>query len=65
MPLHYNFKQAADAGRDYDIRRIWDGTVVQARPIDAVYVGISLPGLSAYSATVPSLTTMSKSVWCV
>jgi alpha-amylase len=37
-PLHYNFKEAADAGRDYDIRKVWDGTLVQARPVDAVYV---------------------------
>ena len=42
-PLHYNFKQAADAGRSYDIRSVWDGTVVQARPTDAVYVCINLP----------------------
>ncbi|KAJ7598458.1 alpha-amylase [Mycena floridula] len=35
-PLHYNFKEAGDRGKDYDIRAIWDGTVVQKRPIDAV-----------------------------
>ncbi|CAK5272794.1 unnamed protein product, partial [Mycena citricolor] len=35
-PLHYNFKEAGDRGRDYDMRAIWDGTVVQKRPIDAV-----------------------------
>ncbi|KAJ7150950.1 alpha-amylase [Mycena crocata] len=35
-PLHYNFKEAGDRGREYDLRAIWDGTVVQKRPIDAV-----------------------------
>jgi len=38
VPLHYNFKQAGDSGRDFDMRSIWDGTVVQARPIDAVTI---------------------------
>ncbi|KAH8827374.1 putative alpha-amylase [Flagelloscypha sp. PMI_526] len=35
-PLHYNFKEAGDKGAEYDLRQIWDGTVVQNRPIDAV-----------------------------
>ena len=35
-PLHYNFKEAGDAGKDYDLRKIFDGTIVQARPIDSV-----------------------------
>ncbi|KZT62429.1 glycoside hydrolase family 13 protein [Calocera cornea HHB12733] len=35
-PLHYNFKQAGDAGVDFALEKIWDGTVVQSRPIDAV-----------------------------
>jgi hypothetical protein len=35
-PLHYNFKKAGDEGASYDIRQIFDGTVVQKRPIDAV-----------------------------
>jgi alpha-amylase len=35
-PLHYNFKEAGDAGPNYDLRKIFDGTIVQARPIDAV-----------------------------
>ncbi|KAJ7840108.1 hypothetical protein B0H14DRAFT_3696886 [Mycena olivaceomarginata] len=35
-PLHYNFKEAGDRGGEYDLRAIWDGTVVQKRPIDAV-----------------------------
>lgn len=35
-PLHYNFKEAGDAGQDYDLRKIFDGTLVQARPMDAV-----------------------------
>jgi hypothetical protein len=35
-PLHYNFKEAADGGNAYDLRKIWDDTVVQRRPTDAV-----------------------------
>ncbi|TDL24317.1 putative alpha-amylase [Rickenella mellea] len=35
-PLHYNFKEASDSGASYDLRKIWDGTVVQRSPIDAV-----------------------------
>jgi alpha-amylase len=35
-PLHYNFKEAGEAGSDFDLRKIFDGTVVQTRPIDAV-----------------------------
>lgn len=37
-PLHYNFKAAAEAGREYDLRQIWDGALVQTRPLDAVTV---------------------------
>ena len=35
-PLHYNFVEAGNAGSNYDLRKIFDGTIVQARPIDAV-----------------------------
>lgn len=35
-PLHYNFKEAGDAGAKYDLRTLFDGTIVQQRPIDAV-----------------------------
>lgn len=35
-PLHCNFKEAGDGGKNYDMRAIWDNTVVQRRPIDAV-----------------------------
>lgn len=35
-PLHYNFKQAADRGAEYDLRAIWDNTIVKLRPVDAV-----------------------------
>ncbi|GAA6005838.1 hypothetical protein JCM10207_007245 [Rhodosporidiobolus poonsookiae] len=35
-PLHYNFKEASDAAENYDLRAIWDGTLVRSRPIDAV-----------------------------
>ncbi|SJX66056.1 probable alpha-amylase [Sporisorium reilianum f. sp. reilianum] len=35
-PLHYNFKEAGDGAENYDLRKIFDGSIVQARPIDAV-----------------------------
>lgn len=35
-PLHYNFKQASDQGDAFDIRSVWDGTLVKERPMDAV-----------------------------
>ncbi|CDZ98132.1 alpha-amylase [Phaffia rhodozyma] len=35
-PLHYNFKEAGERGAEFDMRQIWDGTIVQSRPIDAV-----------------------------
>lgn len=31
-----NFKEASDRGKDFDLRSIWDGTVVKSHPIDAV-----------------------------
>ncbi|KAI5481134.1 alpha-amylase, glycoside hydrolase family 13 protein [Pseudohyphozyma bogoriensis] len=34
--LHYNFKEASTAGDGYDLRAIWDGTMVKERPMDAV-----------------------------
>ncbi|SGY14170.1 BQ5605_C010g06087 [Microbotryum silenes-dioicae] len=34
--LHYNFKEASTRGGDYDLRAIWDGTVVKDHPMDAV-----------------------------
>jgi len=36
VPLHYKFKEAGDRGRDFDMRAIWDGSVVQREPIHAV-----------------------------
>lgn len=47
MPLHLkvklmpvftsdNFKQASDQGESFDIRQIFDGSLVQSRPLDAV-----------------------------
>jgi hypothetical protein len=43
-PLHYNFKEAGEAGNSYDMRKIFDGTVVQTNPIDAVtLVSIDAP----------------------
>ncbi|KAG8979434.1 hypothetical protein FRC05_008420 [Tulasnella sp. 425] len=35
-PLHYNFKDASERGENYDLRSIWDGTLVKNRPLDAV-----------------------------
>ncbi|KAG8896076.1 hypothetical protein FRC01_012021, partial [Tulasnella sp. 417] len=35
-PLHYNFKEASDLGENFDLRRIWDGSLVSNRPVDAV-----------------------------
>ncbi|KAJ9108076.1 hypothetical protein QFC19_002541 [Naganishia cerealis] len=35
-PLHYNFKEAGEAKSAFDLRKIWDGTIVQSRPVDAV-----------------------------
>ncbi|KAG8864525.1 hypothetical protein FRB96_005028 [Tulasnella sp. 330] len=35
-PLHYKFKEAGDAGNSFDLRSIWDGTLVQKRPLDAI-----------------------------
>jgi alpha-amylase len=36
VPLHFNFHAASRLGKDYDLRRILDGTVMQARPTHAV-----------------------------
>lgn len=36
VPLHFNFHQAGRSGNGYDLRRILDGTVMQARPTHAV-----------------------------
>ncbi|KAG8889411.1 hypothetical protein FRB99_003992 [Tulasnella sp. 403] len=35
-PLHYNFKQASDEGDRFDLRSIWDGSLVKNMPVDAV-----------------------------
>ncbi len=35
-PLVNNFKQAGDQGSSYDLRKIFDNTIVQKRPMDAV-----------------------------
>ncbi|KII85010.1 glycoside hydrolase family 13 protein [Plicaturopsis crispa FD-325 SS-3] len=36
VPLHYNFHRASKEGSDFDLRTILDGTIVKARPGDAV-----------------------------
>ncbi|MEO0457991.1 MAG: alpha-amylase [Cyanobacteria bacterium P01_A01_bin.114] len=35
-PLHYNFNQASQAGKDYDLRQIFDNTLVKQQPALAV-----------------------------
>ncbi|KAJ9114591.1 hypothetical protein QFC20_001465 [Naganishia adeliensis] len=35
-PLHYNFKEAGEAKANFDLRQIWDRSIVQKRPLDAV-----------------------------
>jgi alpha-amylase len=36
VPLHYNFHQASQLGQDYDLRTIFNNTLVQQRPLQAV-----------------------------
>jgi alpha-amylase len=36
VPLHFNFQNAAKAGRDYDLRKIFDGSLLQDNPLMAV-----------------------------
>ena len=36
VPLHYRMKEAADRGRDFDLRTLLDGTLVKENPIVAV-----------------------------
>lgn len=36
VPLHFNFHAAGRQGRNYDMRRILDGTLVKSRPTHAV-----------------------------
>jgi len=36
LSLHYRFKEAADSGNSFDMRSIFDNTLVKNRPIDAV-----------------------------
>ncbi|CAE6461697.1 unnamed protein product [Rhizoctonia solani] len=36
VPLHYNFKEASDSWNRFDMRKIFDDTLVRSRPNDAV-----------------------------
>ena len=36
VPLHYNFHVASKAGGNYDMRRLFDGSLVKERPVQAV-----------------------------
>jgi len=52
VPLHSNFFHASNAGSQYDLRKIFDGTLVKHRPGDAVtYVDNhdTVPGQSVQS----------------
>ncbi|KAJ3012871.1 hypothetical protein HKX48_006020 [Thoreauomyces humboldtii] len=35
VPLHFNFAEAGAKGKDYDMRKIFDGTLVQIHPMQA------------------------------
>ncbi|ASS67428.1 MULTISPECIES: alpha-amylase [unclassified Paenibacillus] len=37
-PLHYRFKEAAQAGQGFDLRTIFDGSIVKERPLEAVTI---------------------------
>ncbi|SJL11595.1 related to alpha-amylase [Armillaria ostoyae] len=50
-PLHYNFKEAGDRAEEYDMRAIWDSTIVQERPIDAVTLVDNHDTVSAIAIT--------------
>lgn len=39
--LHDNMHEAGEQGADYDMRKIFDGTLVKERPVDAVTFGLS------------------------
>ncbi|KAI8825277.1 alpha amylase [Fimicolochytrium jonesii] len=41
VPLHFNFAEAAAKGRDYDMTKIFDGSLVQAHPMQAVTFVVS------------------------
>src|SRR5262249_24111204 len=36
VPLHYRFSQASKKGRDFDLRTMFDGTLMQTDPLKAV-----------------------------
>lgn len=36
VPLHYKFEAASRAGKDFDLRTIFDGTLVRSNPLNAV-----------------------------
>ncbi|MCM3747749.1 alpha-amylase [Paenibacillus pasadenensis] len=38
VPLHYRLKEAADAGREFDLRTVFDGSLVMERPQHAVTI---------------------------
>lgn len=36
VPLHFNFYEASNKGKDYDMRQIFDGTLIKNHPMQAV-----------------------------
>jgi len=36
VPLHYNFYQAGNQGKDFDLRTIYDGSLVKSNPMNVV-----------------------------
>ena len=47
VPLHYNFHNASKAGSKYDLRTIFNNTVAQVRPGDAVTF-VTIMSMSSY-----------------
>jgi len=53
-PLHYNFKQAGEAGDSYDLRKIFDNTVLQKRY--AVIVSIAHAVVTDFIRPIDAVT---------
>jgi len=49
VPLHFNFCEAASKGKDYDIRKVFDGSLVQRHPMQAVTFVVGLSDASPSS----------------
>jgi alpha-amylase len=42
-PLRYNLQQAGTQMRDYDMRKVFDGTLTQARPMVRLACSLDVP----------------------